>query len=150
MEEKDKEKLEEKVKDIKEERRPWRPSGLTDIPKRFLDSNYVYRFCSATDVNMQKKQSERWEVDKDVLPKMIKAGYNYVPTLNDGRGVDGTLKIRELILMRMRKDDAEERAKYFRNLDNARLKALEGKVKTEDKEFRKRSYVKHAEINERE
>lgn len=113
---------------------PWKPATLLDIPERLKDPNFVYRFCTTKrDGNIQKKQAEGWEIDKELSRKMTQAR----PTLEDGKNLDGTTRIRELVVMRMPKELAESRNKYFQDkTDNAmKNSAQELKAELGDKEY---------------
>lgn len=91
---------------------PWKPATLMGIPENLKNPNYVYRFCSkAREGNIEKKKAEGWEIDKELSKKM-----NLTPTVNDGKPLDGTLHIRELVVMRMRKEMKESRDKYYSDL----------------------------------
>ena len=97
-------------------RRPWQPSSILKIPKKFLNSNYTYRWVTGSrEGNMRKKLSEGWEIDKDVSKKMMKENYLQESTALDGKSPDGALRMREMTLMRMTKETAEKRREYYRD-----------------------------------
>lgn len=96
---------------------PWKPATLLSIPENLKDKGYVYRFCNKkTEGNIQKKIAEGWEIDKELSKKL-----NSAPTIEDGKPIDGTLHVRELVVMRMRKELKESRDKYFRDLANGSI-----------------------------
>lgn len=90
--------------------RPWEPAKLLDIPQHLKDPNFTYRFCNKNAIgNIQKKEAEGWEIDKDLSKKL----QQLQRTINDGSKLDGTLQIREMIVMRMPKELAKARNEYY-------------------------------------
>lgn len=91
----------------------WNPVRLLDIPADLKDSRYTYRWCNKDKQgNIRKKASEGWEVDYE-LSKKLNSRLGLNKTLDDGSGVDSTLQMRELIVMRLPKEKAEARRKYY-------------------------------------
>jgi hypothetical protein len=85
----------------------WRPAALTHVKGR--DPRYKYRFFdSSRPGRLDKAQAEGWEVvknnDSSELP---------IRSISDGTATDSVKRVRELVLMRMLKEVAEQRAKFF-------------------------------------
>ena len=81
-----------KQTDVKEdgkvEKRSWRPASLLDVPARFKNPNFEYRWITdSMPGNILKKQYEGWELDTVIAPKMKKAGF-FPPTMHDGQQKD--------------------------------------------------------------
>ncbi len=107
---------------------PWKPATLLDIPEHLKDKDYVYRFCDRKrEGNIQKKLAEGWEIDKELSKKMKQAK----PTLEDGSNLDGTMGIRELVVMRMPKETAEARNKYYADKASGAMKNSAQELKKE-------------------
>lgn len=89
---------------------PWNPAKIWGIPEKYRDPSFVYRgFDADKPGNIRKRLSEGWEVDKELSKKM-----DLVPaTINDKTRLDGTTQVRELLVMRLPKEMAEQRNKYY-------------------------------------
>ncbi len=108
--------------------RPWQPVKLLDIPSQLKDPNFVYRGCNTNALgNIRKKEAEGWEIDKELSKKMKQTQR----TVLDGNGLDGTLQIRELLIMRMPKEIAESRAKYYADKSNEAIISAKDHYKAE-------------------
>lgn len=109
----------------------WKPATLLDIPKHLKDPDFVYRFCDKNrDGNIDKKIAEGWEIDKELSRKMRQGR----PTLDDGAGLDTTLGIRELIVMRMPVETAEARRKYYAEKTEGAMKKQVDQLKKDLKD----------------
>jgi hypothetical protein len=125
----------------------WLPARVLDIPKKFLNPGYRYRFVnSIKDGNELKKQSEHWEFDHEVAEKMRAAGLA-VKTQQDGTGHGTTYKVRELVLMRIKQEYAEAREKYYKELGNVdpteMRRQLRGQINTQGADSRAGVYTRH-------
>lgn len=108
--------------------RPWQPAKIMDIPKELKDPNFVYRCCNkSAPGNITKKEVEGWEMDKELSKKMKQLQR----TILDGSPLDGTLQIRELVVMRMPKALAESRAKYYADKSSEAIQSAKGNYKSE-------------------
>jgi len=108
---------------------PWRPAKLLDIPEKFKDPNFVYRFCDKTkEGNIAKKQVEGWEVDKELSKKMSHLQHK---TVRDGSSLDGTLQLRELVVMRMPVETKIGREQYYAEKASRTETSVQDKFKTD-------------------
>lgn len=114
-------------------RTSWKPANLMKIPEKFKNPNYAY-YCAnwKWPGRILKLQNEGWEVDTEIMPKMKKAGMipDLPATLQDGVPKDNTLRFRELVVLRMPKEMAEERKRYYRGLN-----PLKQKLEEEDRDL---------------
>mgnify|MGYP003131770246 CR=1 FL=1 len=97
----------------------WRPAALTHVKGR--DPKYSYRFFdSSRPGRLDKAQAEGWEVvknnDSAELP---------IRSMSDGAATDSVKRVRELVLMRIPKEMAKQRAKFFQNLESTPEKLKE-------------------------
>ena len=95
--------------------RPWEPAPLLTVKGE--DPNYTYRWVDVG--KLEKKLLEEWEVVQGVSKSGERGGSI---TLSDGTQIDSCIRKRELILCRMRKDRAEAREKYYRELRRKSMK----------------------------
>ena len=116
----------EKVARKRKSRASWKPANVFEIPERFKDPNFTYR-----GVNWQRagrvlqKQNEGWIIDKEITKKMQDEGLLDLPTLDDGAPQDGTLRFRELVVMRLPMELKEARKKYYQEANPLRQKIQE-------------------------
>ena len=100
---------------------PWKPARLLDIPEKYKDPKFTYRFVDKkVDGNLSKKENEGWEIDKE-LSKKVK---QLQRTILDGSNLDGSLQIREMIVMKMPKEMVESRKKYFEDINSAKFRGV--------------------------
>jgi hypothetical protein len=96
----------------KEPTTPWSPARILDIPERFKDPAFTYRWVNKDRAgNMRKKESEGWEIDTELTRKMS----NLATTIEDGTPIDGTIQVREMIVMRLPQERAKARKEYYRD-----------------------------------
>ncbi len=111
--------------EIKKSSTPWKPARVIDIPESYKDPRFTYRWCNTLKMgNIQKKIQEGWEIDK-ILSKKLNELYGLNRTLEDGSPMDSTVKMRELIVMRIPKEMAEERNEYYRKRGQIDRKSIE-------------------------
>jgi len=114
----------------KKESVPWKPSKLLDIPESLKDPAFTYRWCDKDKPgNIRKKLSEGWIIDKDLMKKM-----EQVLTIEDGKPLDTTTGIRELIVMKIPKDKAEARNEFYQARGKLAMKKKQDEL---DNEVRK-------------
>ena len=116
---------------------PWKPANVVEIPEEFKDPRYDY-YCANWhhEGRLIKKLREGWEVDKDISKKMEAAGYfDYeLPTsLKEASPRDGTVKFRELIVLRCSKEVSKARREYLANKNPLKdgLEAVDSKLHKE-------------------
>lgn len=104
---------------------PWQPAKYYDIPAYLKDPRFVYRMVNTKkEGNELKKLQEGWEYDTELAAKLDKL-YGKIRTLNDGTPIDSHYRIREMIVMRMPKEMADARNKYYMergNIDSEKMK----------------------------
>ena len=99
---------------------PWRPAKILEIPEKFKDPRFCYRWVDKDKMgNVRKKRAEGWEIDT-VLSKKLS---NLPKTIQDGSDTDSTVQVRELIVMRIPKELAEERNKFYASRSDDALKS---------------------------
>lgn len=114
----------EEVEEKKSPTTPWKPSKKLNIPEHMKDPRFVYRFVNTKkEGNELKKLDEGWEYDKELSAKLATIGA--MRGINDGTPLDSVYRIRELVVMRMPKEMANERNKYYLDktkIDTTRMK----------------------------
>jgi hypothetical protein len=107
---------------VKKHTTPWKPARILDLPASLRKPGMRPRWVNKDKLgNIQKKIAEGWEMVK--VPAAKKQELEM--TLQDSLGVDGTIQMRELILMWMPEEIAEERNKYYAqqgHVDSTRLR----------------------------
>jgi hypothetical protein len=99
---------------------PWRPAKRLNIPSDLKDNRFVYRFVNTKkDGNESRKQDEGWEYDMELTEKLKRRGtLANIRSLEDGTPLDTRYRIRELVVMRMPKEMAAQRNKYYLDKSN--------------------------------
>jgi hypothetical protein len=114
---------------------PWKPAKMLDIPENMKDPAFVYRFVNTQrQGNEMKKLQEGWEFDGKLARKLSEYHGLGGKTLADGTPLDSTYKVRELIVMRIPREKAESRDKYYsdrgqvssRNIKNQMAQSVRG------------------------
>ena len=94
---------------------PWNPAKILEVPEKFKDPNFVYRWVDKDKPgNFRKKLQEGWLVDNELTKKMTSLG-----TIEDGSAIDGTLQVREMIVMKLPIERAKARKEYYKNKNTA-------------------------------
>jgi hypothetical protein len=100
---------------------PWKPSRILDLPAVIKRPGMVPRWVNTEKPgNIKKKIADGWDFVK--VKESARKQLNM--TLHDSIGVDGNIRMRELVLMWMPQEMADERAKYFRELGNVDSTAM--------------------------
>lgn len=109
---------------------PWKPARVLDIPERLKDPRFTYRFVNTQrDGNELKKLQEGWEFDHKLAQKLNEMYYGGQKTLRDGTPIGSTHKVRELIVMRMPKEMADSRNKFYADKANRAFTDYRGQLK---------------------
>jgi hypothetical protein len=96
---------------------PWKPAAITEIPGHLKDGRFTYRLCNTQKIgNIQRKLQEGWEIDRILSAKINDLYGGLARTIEDGSPMDSTVRMRELIVMRMPKEMAEARNEYYRKM----------------------------------
>lgn len=111
-----------KAKNIKKVlSKPWKPAKILEIPEKLKNSNFTYRWVSKDRPgNVRKKLSEGWEFDTELTKKLT----DLPKTLQDGSNLDSTFQVRGLVVMKMPKELAAERSKYYGDRSKRKIKEL--------------------------
>lgn len=90
---------------------PWKPSSFLGIPEHLKVPGRRYRWGKKDRPgNMEKKLAEGWVIDIDLTKEMKKLS---PPTIQDGKSMDSTMQVREMIVMWMPEETAIARNKYY-------------------------------------
>lgn len=119
---------------------PWRPARLLELPTKLKKAGMRPRWVRNTKANTLKKESEGWQYvkvpqeEKRLLPK----------TIQDSLGIDGTVQVREMILMWMPEEMAISRNKYYTDKANRSFtdskQILSSDIRTQSGDDRVRTY----------
>jgi len=114
---------------------PWKPASLIEVPDKYKDPNFVYRFAKKDKAgNIQKKISEGWEIDTEVEERIKNECPELLcPTINDGKPLDRSFHIREMVLMKMPKETADSRNAYYEQRNSAAQNSAESLYKSQHK-----------------
>ena len=94
--------------------KPWEEPMLLDA--KLKDSNFTLKWCHKE--KMDKRRAEGWvPVSYKELSNMSNL------TIEDGKSLDSTVQVRELVLCKLPKDRKEERDKYYRDMANEFFRA---------------------------
>jgi hypothetical protein len=98
----------------------WKPSKLLDIPAKYKDKAFRYRWCNTNaDGNILKKESEGWIIDREISKLRGRSGINRTQIekdFNNNTQEHGTVTmLRELVLMKIPVAMAEARSKFYRD-----------------------------------
>lgn len=110
---------------VKKGSKSWRPAEALSV--RGKDPNYTYRWCDKDAANIDKKLAEGWTFAKE-------------DHAVGGETLTTTTEYRELVLMKLPKEDAEARHQYFQELTDKQTMGLKQKLKQD---------AQHAEIHGR-
>ena len=96
---------------------PWTPASLLSIPDHLKEKGMRYRFCKADKSgNILKKQQEGWIVDQGLQRRVEEFYGAKPPTLDDGKSLDSSFAVREMLVMKMPEDRARSREAYFEKM----------------------------------
>lgn len=102
----------------KKGRPSWRPADMLTIHN--MDDNYRYRWERNDPAQIQKALAEGWEVVSLSADKSRRSGN---ATVEDGAKLTSLDEYRELIKLRMPKELAEERNRYFQSRSEQMIRA---------------------------
>ena len=99
--------------------RGWKPARVLEVPENRKNPGVVHYWADKSDQGrIEEMEAEGWVVDCKAPTRT-----EHPETIKDGRNLDSTVQRRELILMKMPKEVAEARRKYFEEKNNSALKA---------------------------
>lgn len=111
---------------------PWKPSSYLNIPKHLQVAGRRYRWCTTSKPgNIDKKIAEGWTVDNELTKKMKRIGV----TIQDGKGLDSTLQVREMVVMWMPEELARGREKFYADRANSAQKSAQNKYRKDAKDL---------------
>lgn len=109
-------------------KKPWGPSRVLEIPEKFKNPKFTYRWASKGMAGrIGKLRSEGWEIDKELSKLMNGTDHTLADGAKDGEGLDSTTQMRELVVMRLPKVLAKERAAYYASMEGEASDAQDGK-----------------------
>lgn len=112
---------------------PWKPASYLNIPEHLKVKGRVYRWLKIDRPgNIDKKQAEGWTIDTELTKKMKRIS---VPTLMDGKGIDSTLQVREMVVAWMPEEIAQARRKYYSDKAVSAQKSAQNKYRKEAKDL---------------
>ncbi|MCR4288282.1 MAG: hypothetical protein NUW09_09760 [Deltaproteobacteria bacterium] len=95
----------------------WKPARILDIPAEYKNPAFVYRWCNKMkEGNIAKKKAEGWVIDNEITKKM-----SATLTIEDGKPLDGTMNVRELVVMKLPKEQAAARAEFYASKSDAAM-----------------------------
>lgn len=95
----------------------WKPARILDIPTEYKNPSFVYRWCNkAKEGNIAKKLAEGWVIDNELTKKV-----SPTLTIQDGKPLDGTMNVRELVVMKLPKEQAQARAEFYARKSDANI-----------------------------
>lgn len=112
---------------VKKGKTSWKPASVTDVIEK--DPNKRYRLVNKDADNLAKKKAEGWEVETKATggtAKLVPDGQ-----INTGSNLTSTFERKDVILMSMPEEMAQERTEYFNNLTQKRTLGLTAHLKKE-------------------
>lgn len=105
---------------VKRGRASWKPARKLDIKGR--DENFVYRWCEKDPNNLSRKEAEGWTVANSLTDSGVE--HKNPREMEDGAALGGATEYRELVLMKLPKGMASERADYYREINDGRVRSI--------------------------
>ena len=136
---------------------PWKPAKMLDIPEHMKDPAFVYRFVNTMrQGNEMKKLQEGWEFDSSLAKRLSEYHGLRGKTLADGTPLDSTYKVRELIVMRIPREKAESRNKYYsdrgqvstRSIKNQMAQSVRGEKSNTSEKWGDDSFTLYGNVEE--
>ena len=110
----------------------WKPARVLDIPSHLKDKAFTYRWVDGGSIRINQLLSEGWIVDKQLATKILEM--NKSKTIDDGKPLDSTLKVRELVLMKLPIELKAARDAFYLSRSNKTLGSAEHKTLYNTKE----------------
>ena len=104
----------------------WKPARVLDIPSHLKDKAFTYRWVDGGSIRINQLLSEGWIVDKQLATKILEM--NKSKTIDDGKPLDSTLKVRELVLMKLPIELKAARDAFYLSRSNKTLGSAEHKT----------------------
>ena len=104
----------------------WKPARVLDIPSHLKDKAFTYRWVDGGSIRINQLLSEGWIVDKQLAAKILEM--NKSKTIDDGEPLDSTLKVRELVLMKLPMELKAARDAFYLSRSNKTLGSAEHKT----------------------
>lgn len=124
---------------IKKGNNSWQPAGVTDVINK--EPGYRYRWVNKDSDNLAKKQAEKWELLNGLQSDNAKpVSHN---RQNDGANQSSVYEKRDVVLARIREEDALGRDAHFNDKSERLTSGLTAHVK---KEMGKEGANMHGEI----
>lgn len=133
------EKTKEANKPKQKAKSTWRPSRVLEVPEKFKDPAFVYRWVNTDKQgNYRKKLSEGWEVDMSLTKKMEPD-----VTIEEGKSIEGAMQVREMIVMRLPVEKAKARNQFY-------VERSENAVAEQERQFDKKVNGAYGDIIEKQ
>lgn len=110
---------------IKKGSTSWKPASITDVINK--EPGYRYRWSNKDPDNLAKKSAEGWEtVSKLQSDSVIPEDSNRI---DEGKNLTSTFEKRDVILQRIREEDAQARDEYYNAENDRRITGLTAHIK---------------------
>jgi hypothetical protein len=112
---------------VKKGKTSWKPASVTDVVDK--DPSKRYRLVNKDADNLAKKRAEGWEIETKATggsAKLVPDGQ-----INTGSNLGSTYERKDVILMSMPEEMAQERNKYFDEMTQRRTQGLTAHLKKE-------------------
>jgi len=110
---------------IKKGTSSWKPASITDVINK--EPGYRYRWSNKDADNLAKKSAEGWETVSGLQSDSVAP--EDPNRINDGKNLASTFEKRDVILQRIREEDAQERDAYYNTENDRRISGLTAHVK---------------------
>ena len=113
----------------KKGRKSWKPAAMLDVTNKA--SGFRYRWRNDDDAHLERVKNEGWVfVNKETG---IPAEHDHPDKIGDGKPLDSIIKYRDMVLMALPEDLAEERDAYYREQTRRQTVSLKNKARDEIK-----------------
>lgn len=102
---------------VKKGRRSWDTTDMLAVHNK--EDGFVYRWERNDSTQIERQKSLGWEVVSDNNSRAV-----HESEADGGKPVDTTKTFRELILMRLPQEDAQERRDYFKERADEQVRGL--------------------------
>lgn len=104
----------------------WKPAAVTDIEGK--EAGYRYRWANKDSDNLAKKHAEGWSMVDKTTDKATPEAHN---RLDDGASLSTVYEKKDVVLMRIPEELAQERDAYFNAETERRQAGLTAHLKQE-------------------
>lgn len=102
----------------------WQPATMLDNVKGLDLDKFAYRWVAKDQANIAKKEAEQWTM-VSTLDGDVGLNHERPGNLNDGQKLTGSgVDYRDVVLMKLPREVADARAKYYREQTDKQLSGL--------------------------